>query len=381
MDGSATRYHTVDHLRATMICIVMFGHAILPYVTIPRSFKDPMTHIGFDVAAVFLYAFAMPVFFVTAGFSTALVHDRKGAATLARSHFARIFLPLVAAYIVLSPLTRAAYQFARQATLSGSLQVGLDRVMMGEWLRLGKAYHLWFLASLLLFSAMAVGVRWLVVKSGYAKSIRNASRRLFTSRWRAPLLTALIALWMAPSWVIYGSDATVLPMQITLFGFFLVGWLLYLHRDLLPTFRKHAWQPVIMAIAILPIAVWSTRIHLLTPDDPKLAIGLTAGISNSLLAVFMMFGLLGIYETHFSQRSRFGTYVSDASYYIYLIHYPLLIAVAGALAITPFSAAIKYLMTVGIVVPLVIATYHYGVRATRVGAWLKGKKPAGLTGA
>ncbi len=379
MDGQATRYHMIDHLRATMISIVMFGHAILPYVTIPRSFKDPMTHIGFDVIAVFLYAFAMPVFFVTAGFSTALVHDRKGGAILARSHFNRIFLPLIAAYIVLSPLTRAAYQFAKHAALSGSLQVGLDKVMLGEWLRLGKAYHLWFLASLLLFSAMAVGVRWLVLKSGYAQSIRNASRRIFTSRWRAPLLTVVIGLWMAPSWAIYGSDSTVLPMQFTLFGFFLVGWLLYLHRDLLPTFREHAWSPVIVSLAVLPVAAWSTRVHLLTLDEPQLWIGLVAGISNSVMAVFMMFGLLGIYERHFSQHSRLGTYVSDASYWIYLMHYPLLIAVAGALSVTPFSSGIKYLMTVGIVVPIVIGTYHYGVRATRVGAWLKGKKSAAST--
>lgn len=376
MEGQQQRYHTIDHLRATMISIVMFGHAILPYVTIPRSFKDPMTHIGFDAAAVFLYAFAMPVFFVTAGFSTGLVHDRKGAATLARSHISRIFLPLVAAYVVLSPLTRAAYQFGKHAALSGSLQVGLDKVMLGEWVRLGKAYHLWFLASLLLFSAMAVGVRWLVTKSGFAARIRSASRRLFMSRWRALLLTLLIGLWMAPSWAIYGSDSTVLPMQFTLFGFFLVGWLLYLHRDLLPTFREHAWRPVVVALVILPVAVWSTRIHLMTPEDPQLVIGLIAGISNSVLAVFMMFGLLGIYETHFNQESKLGTYVSGASYWIYLIHYPLLIAVAGALTVTPFPAVVKYLLTVGIVVPIVIATYHYGVRATRLGAWLKGKKPA-----
>ena len=185
MAGAQTRYHTIDHLRATMISIVMFGHAIMPYMTIPRSFKDPMTHIGFDVAAVFLYAFAMPVFFVTAGFSTALVRDRKGTSLLARSHFQRIFLPLLAAYILISPLTRAAYQFARNVVLSGSLQAGLDKVLLGDWIRLGKTYHLWFLASLLLFSALAIGLRWVIVRVGIAGRIRTLSRQVFTSRWRA----------------------------------------------------------------------------------------------------------------------------------------------------------------------------------------------------
>jgi hypothetical protein len=81
------RYHAIDSLRAAMISVVMFGHALLPYVTVPRRFKDPATHLGFDAAAIFLYGFAMPVFFVTAGFTAALLHRRKGVRSLARSRF------------------------------------------------------------------------------------------------------------------------------------------------------------------------------------------------------------------------------------------------------------------------------------------------------
>ena len=179
---------------------------------------------------------------------------------------------------------------------------------------------------------------------------------------------------MAPSWAIYGSDATVLPMQLALFGFFLVGWLLYLHRDLLPAFKRQSWLSVGIALLALPVAVWSTRSHLMNPDEPQMMVGLVAGISNSVVAVFMMFGLLGIYEQHFSRESALGRYVSDASYWIYLIHYPLLIAVAGMLTVTPFPAIVKYLLTVSIVAPVVFMTYHFGVRSTRIGAWLKGSK-------
>ncbi|NIV18469.1 MAG: hypothetical protein GWN47_08680 [Woeseiaceae bacterium] len=37
MGDQQTRYHAIDNLRATMISIVMFGHALLPYVTFPRA--------------------------------------------------------------------------------------------------------------------------------------------------------------------------------------------------------------------------------------------------------------------------------------------------------------------------------------------------------
>ena len=378
MEGQQTRYHAIDHLRATMISIVMFGHAVLPYVTIPRSFKDPMTHVGFDVVAVFLYGFAMPVFFVTAGFSTALIHGRKGLRGLTRNRIQRILVPLLVAYVVLTPLTRVAYKFAKHTASSGSLQAGMDAVAFSDWIHWGKAYHLWFLVSLLVYSAFAIGLRWGVLRlaGGGAEHILSASRRVLASRWRSTLLTLAIALMMVPAYVIYGSDATTVPMQLALFGFFLLGWLLYLHRDLLPTLQYQTWQPVAVALVMLPLAVWSTRARLMAADDSQLVVGLVAGISNSILAAFMTFGLLGIYQGRFGSPSALGRYVSDASYWIYLIHYPLLIAVAGALTVTPFPAVIKYLLTVAVVVPLVLTSYHYGVRSTRFGSLLQSRKPS-----
>ena len=325
---------------------------------------------------MFLYGFAMPVFFVTAGFSTAVIHQRKGLRGLAQNRLYRIFLPMLVAYLLLSPLTRAAYKFAKHAAASGSLQAGMDRVLLGDWIGLGKAYHLWFLAALLLYSGLAVCLRWGVLRlaAGIPGRILAASRWLLASRWHSTLLTLLIALTMTPAYVMYGSDATTLPMLLALFGFFVVGWLLYLHRDLLPTFKDRYWRPIVVAVAVLPLAVWSTRLRLMTPDEPQLVIGIVAGITNSALAACMTFGLLGFYQARFDHPSALGRYVSDASYWIYLIHYPLLIATAGALAVTPLPALIKYLLTLAVVVPIVLATYHFGVRTTRLGAWLAGGK-------
>jgi len=355
----------------------MFGHALLPYVTVPRRFKDPQTHLGFDVTAIFLYGFAMPVFFVTAGFTAALLYRRKGVRGLARSRFRSIFLPLIAAYLLISPLTRGAYAFANEVSVSGSLQAGVHLLLQGDWIRWSKAYHLWFLVSLLLYSALAVCLNWVLrrILRGRVSRIRAATRRLFTSRWRSSLLTLIVACTMIPAYVFYDGDATTLPMQAMLFGFFVFGWLLYLHRDLLPTFRHVAWRPIAVALAVLPVAVWSTRERLFFPDDLQLLAGVVAGISNSVLAAYMTFGLLGIFHGRFDRRpSPLGQYISDASYWIFLIHLPLLIAVAGTLSASPFSAPTKYLLTVAVVIPVVFSSYHVLVRSTRFGRFLKGRE-------
>lgn len=347
-----------------MISIVMFGHALLPYTTIPRSFKDSQTHFGFDVVAIILYGFAMPLFFVTAGFSTALICHRKGIHGLFRNRVRRIFFPLIVAYAVLTPLTRVAYLFAKNAASSGSLQAGIDAVQFADWVHWGKAYHLWFLVSLLLYSLIAIGLRWGLrrITGIDVERALSASRRILQSPWRAMLLALLIATMMVPAYVVYGSDATSLAMQFALLGFFLLGWLLYLHRDLLALLQTRSWRSIAAALAVAPFAVWSTHERLINPDDAQLAIGVLAGISNSLLAAFMTFGLLGIYQARFNTPSLLGRYVSDASYWIFLIHFPLLIAVAGAVSVTPFPAMIKYLLTLAIVVPIVLSTYHFIVR-------------------
>ena len=365
-----------------MISVVMFGHALLPYVTVPRRFKDPETHLGFDVTAIFLYSFAMPVFFLTAGFTAALLNRRNGVRSLARSRFQTIFLPLVVAYLLLSPLTRGAYAFANEVSVSGSLQTGVDLLLRADWIRWSKAYHLWFLISLLLYTALAVCLEWVLRRflRGRVSHIRATTRQLLTSRWRSTLLSLIVACTMIPAYVLHDGDATTLPMQATLFGFFVFGWLLYLQRDLLPTIRQGAWRPIVVALAVLPAAVWSTRERLFSPDDLQPLAGVVAGMSNSILAAFMTFGLLGIFQTRFDQRpSLIGQYISDASYWIYLIHLPLLVAVAGALSATALSAATKYLLTLALVVPIVFSSYHFCVRSTRFGRFLKGRKSRSST--
>ncbi len=371
------RYHTIDHLRATMILIVMFGHAMLPYITIPRAFNDAQEHVAFDVIAVFLYSFAMPVFFVTAGFSTALIYYRKGGRGLFNSRFYRIFLPLLVAYALLAPLTQGAYTFSKYASNAGSIQAGIDQLLRWEWVAWNRAYHLWFLVALLVYSGFATGLRSVVRRLGVTEHILSASRALLASRWRSLLLTCLVALGMVPAYIIYGFDANTWPMQIALFTFFVVGWMLYLHRDLLPVFGEHPWRPIAVVVFIMPLATWSTRTRLLMPEEADVLVGALAGLTNAALAAFMTFALLGIYQAYLNRASTVAGYVSDASYWIFLIHFPFVIAAGGLWSVTALPAVIKYLLTVAIVVPIVWSTYHFGVRATLLGKMLKGTKRAG----
>ncbi len=92
------------------------------------------------------------------------------------------------------------------------------------------------------------------------------------------------------------------------------------------------------------------------------------------------FGLIGLAMRFLSGQNAAIRYVADSSYWVYLIHLLLLVAVAGALSATAFSAATKYLLTLALVVPIVFSSYHFCVRSTRFGRFLKGSKGRSSTG-
>ena len=73
-------------------------------------------------------------------------------------------------------------------------------------------------------------------------------------------------------------------------------------------------------------------------------------------------------------------YVSDASYWMYLVHLPFAIGIPGVLAPAPLPAIVKFAITVAITTAATLVSYHYLVRATAIGALLNGRRyPRGLT--
>ncbi|MEL6447139.1 MAG: acyltransferase family protein [Pseudomonadota bacterium] len=360
---SGQRNTAIDSLRVTMMSVVMLGHPLLPYTTVPRRFKDPETLAAVDVLAVFLYGFAMPAFFVTAGFAASALYARRGSAAFWKNRGLRIALPLVVGYVLLTPLTRAAYEFAQIAAQTGSLASAWQVVTEALWLRWGKVYHLWFLASLVLFSGGAVIVQSLA--NAQADRVAAAAARVKRTLFRAPGLIGLtlcVAAFMIPSYSSGTGQGTDGWMQLAVFGFFLLGWTLFHWRDLLPNLTARWWLGPAVALAVMPLCGWATRERLLAEDVADLKLGLIAGGTNAILAVAMTLGLLGIFQRFFATRGALGQYVSDASYWVYLIHFPIVIAAGGVMSVFDIPAALKYLATIAVSLPLILASYELLVR-------------------
>ncbi|MEM1261074.1 MAG: acyltransferase family protein [Pseudomonadota bacterium] len=369
---SAPRYHAVDNLRTGMMFVVMFGHPLLPYVTVPRSFKDPSAHPAMDVVAVFLYAFAMQAFFVTAGFAAALILDRKGMRGLWQNRLTRIFVPLLGAYLILSPLTRGAYTFSKGVIAGDSLSAGLAAFATLEWLRWSKLYHLWFLLSLLLFTALAVAWVMLLRHAGIAIVVRQAAARWLAGWSGFLMLLALAAITTIPAYIDATGDGTHWAMQITLLGYFSLGWLMYLEQDLIRFWQTRWRLPAATALVSLPICVWASRVRLFNENDIDVPFGIVAGVSNAAIGLAMTVALIGWFHVHWERTTATSRLLNQASYWVYLIHYPVVIAAGGIVAIVTAPAVVKYLLTLVIAIPVIALTFTVLVLGTPLRGLLVG---------
>ena len=66
--------------------------------------------------------------------------------------------------------------------------------------------------------------------------------------------------------------------------------------------------------------------------------------------------------------------MADSAYWLYLAHLPLVIALQLAVADWPGWVIAKFLLLNAVAILLLLASYHFGVRYTWIGALLNGPR-------
>lgn len=361
----AVRYDGLDALRALAMLLGIAFHATWAYVPeIARWYvvEDVATHPGFKALAGVLHAFRMQTFFVLAGFFAHLVLERRGVGGFVRERLHRLGLPLA----VFTPLV-LAFDVASRRWSAALGRLSPELVWGTEWQ--WRPLHLWFLEALLLFvlaagALAAVGLRGHVLARGLTTALRVPAVLLALA---APTALALVHLGEPKP-----ADSFV-PQAATLahYGpFFLLGWLLWLARDAAPALASRRW---LFTPVGLGLAVW-----VYTRDVQYEPRGLWLG---ALATWLLVLGLLGFaFALPPAKRPRLA-FAVEASYWVYLVHYPLVVTGQLLLATLPWPAAVKYAVVVTASAAVAFASFALVARAPAVGAWLGVTRRAAATNA
>jgi len=367
------RFHGLDACRAAAMMLGLFFHGAISFLYASPPFgwaiRDRSTSLVVDVLIFVCHTFRMPVFFLLAGFFGRLLHEKLGTAGFLRHRARRILVPFVVALPLLMPLFYLLWKWG-DSRQPHAIPISLDTVPPSPG-------HLWFLYYLM----MILPALALCARLGRSLQLGPVDR----------LICALVRFRVAIFALAIPTAATLFPMEflsadtpITFvpqprilayyFVFAASGWLLHRQDRLIEEFARHLWVPLIVAIVVFVpfgMAVEKAAGHVAF-DPPALrwgALYLGALFGWSLVALF-----LGAFVKWGSQPRAWVTYLSDASYWCYLVHLPVAVALQILVADLPWPGLLKYAIIMTGTMAACLGSYHAAVRYTFIGAALNGPR-------
>ena len=387
--ASLPRYYSLDALRAVLMMLGVVRHAAMSYV--PTAFEGwPFRDAQADVLArwviVFIRAFQVPVFFAIAGFFAAYLVEARGVRAFLQHRWSRIGMPFMVAWPVLAVTT---YFVARFASPFSAVSPTISYRLSAENMPLAIDFlfgHLWFLYDLMIFCVVASGLRMLAIH--IPEGARARALDLF-AHWAhrggivVLALAAGLPLSRMQSWDIdyYGGPFPA-PRLVALYGlFFAFGWMLFRRRETLEGFKRPAW----IHLAAGVVCFLAHRYFVdngCQPGPDRICTGTAEGhhlgaiVFLALSMSFLAYSLFGLFLRYLDNPSPPWRYMADASFWMYLVHMPIVMLLPTVLADVPLPGIVKLAIVVVASVALMLLTYRCFVRSTVIGMQLNGRRYA-----
>ena len=94
----------------------------------------------------------------------------------------------------------------------------------------------------------------------------------------------------------------------------------------------------------------------------------------SLITWALILGITGFFQAYFDQESQFSRYFSDASYWFYLAHLPIQFQILNWFGEEAWHPVLKFSLYVLGAIAVLLPSYHFLVRPTRLGWLLNGRR-------
>ncbi|GAA4280286.1 acyltransferase family protein [Gaetbulibacter aestuarii] len=379
------RLHALDALRAIMMMLGIVLHATITYIGGKPSsgwpLRDPSAeNLFLDWLLSTIHNFRMPIFMLIAGFFAALLFYDRSPKKMIINRAKRILYPFLVFIVLLWPLVTVAFSYSNAVfNYSESFNSVIGHMFVNTiWDSFTQlksfipktTMHLWFLYYLILFSAASFALGSLFKNQ---KKLTHKISTIFDRILLHPILRVLIfplstfgiLLIMQSSWV--NTSTSFIPDFGTFlfyFSFYMIGWVLFRSKHLLPVFLQY--DRLFLAIAGGLFTVYFFYSDGLSWQGIALL--------KSLTVWLFIFGFMGVFMRYLGKHSPLMRYVSDSAYWVYLLHLPLTAFIPGLIGHWPVPSFVKFLIVVFLTSVLCFATYHYFVRTTFIGKFLNGRK-------
>jgi peptidoglycan/LPS O-acetylase OafA/YrhL len=389
-NADKSRLDYLDATRAFALVLGIVFHASLSFMPVFMGWavQDISTSPLVAKFMVVSHTFRMEAFFLLAGFFSHLAFHRQDTGEFVRSRLLRLGVPFVVGWFILRPLVVSGWIMG-SASLRGDVDVRAG--LLGGFQSLSTlpagiftGSHLWFLYYLALITALTLVVRGLVTATGswQAAIVRRADALV---AWLANSPLSLVtlavptaaALWFMRFWGMDTPDQSLLPHVPALAiygGFFGLGWMLDRQRELISRFARLTPQRWILAGLGITAILWLGGIEH-DPGHPRhFAAHVAYAVSYALTMWSLVFLTIGVFQKLCPRPNAFVRYVADSSYWMYLIHLPIVVWLQVAVAELPAHWSLKLAFVSTMTIAISLFTYDLFVRSTFIGWVLNGRR-------
>lgn len=345
------RYDGLDAIRAGAMLLGLAYHATyswLPNVGPWYFVADTSPVEGLGTLTGLLHSFRMQVFFALSGFFSHLVFERRGARGFIVDRSKRLVLPFLVALPIVLALDVALRTWSQSSGLmSPQFQDGTKFLLLPR--------HLWFLVYLFTFCVLA----WLAPKW-------DAPARWLRSGLRFPIRPALVlasltclGLWAHPS---NRPDLALWPTPFEVFHyglFYAAGWWLWPAREELEPLKKQS-PLFLIAGSALGFVIFRGSLQW----------ELTGEVLAGVVAWLMTFGAFGLAFRVTRSERPWLRFLVEASYWVYLVHYPVVQALQLLFARASWPGLVEYALATLLTFGIAMLTFVVFVWKTPLGPWL-----------
>ena len=386
---SSERLHGLDTVRGFALMLGVALHATMSYLPGAQYWwfvSDDASKV-LSTGFFWVHQFRMLTFFLIAGYFGRLLLARIGVAEFIKDRVRRVVLPLLMAWplvftgIVLVVIWIALIKFGGnmpKESPPGPKFTADDFPLT----------HLWFLYVLSLVYIAMLSLRAAVQvldKKQQLNRLADHCMRVATLPGAALLLAipTALALFLHPKWAMWFGvptpDQSLYPNLAAVASSgtgFVFGWLLQRQTALLQTLARFCWPHLLIALASTIFCL--SRVGLTPGFDPapqNLHTFIFA-YSYCIGAWSWTFAIIAIAQRFFSTHSPLRRTIADASYWVYIVHLPIVMALQVAFSLINWPWWLEYSLALGIGFALMFGSYAWIVRGRWIGNLLNGKRPA-----
>ncbi len=361
-----------DTVRAMAAIGVVLLHACVPYLRHPMPglawpVRDSQSNCV-DLLFWSIELFIMPVFLVLAGFLAWQTLSHRGPLALVRGRTRRLLRPLLFGIVVILPMDLYAW-------LLGWVAEGLIPVVKLKSLKIASPLgddlwglsHLWFLQYLFLY-VVAAACCFAAVKR-YPSLQRLRPRPAIAAIGLMVVAAATLVLRPDVVWGFQHAFEPVPSKWIYSGTFFLGGIGIAISDPQLLWLRQRVGRLIGPAVLLGFAAVAMGRWHLAGGEGNLAAMTL----ASLTVASAWMITLVGIgVAARIPSVSPKVKYLAAASFWVYLVHHPILGIVHLDLKwLLPETApVVKTALAFGATMLASLLSYEAMIRRTRLGRWL-----------